>query len=1193
MGNHIPSLQSVKTYLGKCFAMKDLGEVTFILGIKIYRDISKQLIGLSQSAYMDKILKIFRMDNSKCGYILTQERLDLNKTQCASVPEEVRRMHNVPYASTVGSIMYETAAKTILKYVRDTKDMFLDYGGNPKAELLVDCYCDAGFETDRDDTKSQIGYVFVLNGGAVDWKSSKKSTTVMSGTKAEYIDASEAAMEVVWIRKFILGFGDASEWFKKDCIGLVTTWENLVEKFIQKFYQLFDDNEEMEADEDDDPDDIAEIFKIEGNLFDFETPLNYGANNASNTQDNQEYKKEHHDPSICNIRRFQMIKYSFDADDEYVAIKEHEHLDHSRTNIDAQRLAKKNKLKARGTLLMALPYKHQLKFNINKDAKSLMEAIEKRFGDNKETKKVQKTLLKQQYEIFSGTSSESLDQIHDRLQKLISQLEILAEVKGSSTSSHNTQNIYFWSSNNTDSTNESVSAVPSVSAASSKAIVSTLPNADSLGDAVIYSFFEMDLKWQMAMLTMRARRFLQKTGRNLGVNGKAAIGFEMSKVECYNCHRRGHFAMECRSPRDNKNKDTPRIAIPVKANEEPTNYALMAYASLGSSSSSGSDNEPSKDMSKTLRPDASIIEDWTFDSEDETEIESVPKPKKLSFVPTFEHVNTPRTSVKEVEHTKEAENLRTDNQKTRGHMNRWHSKACFVYFKEIYKGYVAFGGNLKSGKITCKGKIKIGKLDFDDVYFVKELKFNLFSVTQMCDKKNNVLFTDTECVVLSSNYKLPNENYVLLRVPRENKMYNVDLKNVVPSGDLTCLFAKATLDEFHLLHRRLGYINFKTMNKLVKGNLVRGLPSNIFKNNHTCVSCKKGKQHRASWIKREFSVARTPQQNRLVERKNRALIEAARTMLTDSLLPIPFWAEAAMYKIGPFGCPVTILNTLDPLGKFDGKVDEGFLVGYSINSKVFRVFNSRTRIVQETLHINFLENQPNVAGSGPKWLFDIDTLTQSMNYQPVVAGNQPNHNAGIKENLDAENENEVHVSPSGSDKTKKHDDKAKRADKGKSHVGLPTGVRDLRDEFEEFSVNSTNRVNAASTLITAAGPNSTNNTNCFNIASPSDTAVSPDFGIAKKYSFVDPSNYPDDLDMHALEDIVYSDDEEDVGAEADFSNLETNIHVSPIPTTRVHKDHPVTQIIGDLNSAPQTRSMARMVKEQGGLTQINDEDFHT
>nr|GEV99305.1 retrovirus-related Pol polyprotein from transposon TNT 1-94 [Tanacetum cinerariifolium] len=153
----------------------------------------------------------------------------------------------------------------------------------------------------------------------------------------------------------------------------------------------------------------------------------------------------------------------------------------------------------------------------------------------------------------------------------------------------------------------------------------------------------------------------------------------------------------------------------------------------------------------------------------------------------------------------------------------------------------------------------------------------------------------------------------------------------------------------------------------------------------------------------------------------------------------------------PFGCPVTILNTLDSLGKFDRKADEGFLVGYSVSSKTFRVFNSRTKIVQETLHINFLENQPNVAGSGPTWLFDIDTRTQSMNYQPVVAGNQPNHNAD-PQNIDADvafdvkkNESEVHVSPSSSDKLKKHDEKAKREAKGKSLVDLSTGVRDLSD----------------------------------------------------------------------------------------------------------------------------------------------------
>nr|GFA47793.1 retrovirus-related Pol polyprotein from transposon TNT 1-94 [Tanacetum cinerariifolium] len=323
---------------------------------------------------------------------------------------------------------------------------------------------------------------------------------------------------------------------------------------------------------------------------------------------------------------------------------------------------------------------------------------------------------------------------------------------------------------------------------------------------------------------------------------------------------------------------------------------------------------------------------------------------------------------------------------------------------------------------------------------------------------------------------------------------------------------------------------------------------------------------------------------------------------------------------------ILLLNTLDPLGKFDRKADEGFLVGYSVSSKAFIVFNSRTRFVKKTLHINFLENQPNVAGSGPTWLFDIDTLTKSMNYQPVLAGNQPNPSAGIQEHFDVEKEgegnvqqyvlfplwssgskdpqntdvdvtfevkkpeSEVHVSPSSSAKTKKHDDKTKREVKGKSHVELSTGVRNLSEEFKDFSDNSINRVNAASTLVHVVGQISTNSTNTFSAAGPSNTIVSPTLG---KSLYVDPSQYSDDPDMPALEDITYSDDEEDVGAEADFYNLETNITVIPIPTTRVHKDHLVIQIISDLSSAPQTRSMTRMVKEQGGLTQINNNDFHT
>ncbi|GJY04621.1 putative ribonuclease H-like domain-containing protein [Tanacetum coccineum] len=319
------------------------------------------------------------------------------------------------------------------------------------------------------------------------------------------------------------------------------------------------------------------------------------------------------------------------------------------------------------------------------------------------------------------------------------------------------------------------------------------------------------------------------------------------------------------------------------------------------------------------------------------------------------------------------------------------NKAYLSDYEDYNGGFVAFGSDPKGGKITGKGKIRTANLDFDDVYFVDELKFNLFSVSQMCDKKNSVLFTDTECLILSPSFKLLDENQVVLRAPRQNGVYSLDLKNIVPSGGITCLYANATTDESKLWHRRLGHVNFKNINKLVKGHLVRGLPSKVFVNDHTCVACKKGKQHKASckaklertirkplellhmdlfgpvsvesinkkkyclvvtddfsrfsWvfflatkdetneilykfitglenqlnhkvkiirsdhgtefknhamnefcakkgIKREFSVARTPQQNGVAERKNRTLIEAARTMLADSLLPIPFWAEA-------------------------------------------------------------------------------------------------------------------------------------------------------------------------------------------------------------------------------------------------------------------------------------------------------------
>ncbi|KAJ9539504.1 hypothetical protein OSB04_032237 [Centaurea solstitialis] len=229
IGKDVPTLQSVKTWLSKCFQMKDLGEAAYILGIKIYRNRSRRLIGLSQSTYIDKILKRFRIDESKKGFIPMQHGIVLSKAQCPVSSEDQDKMKSVPYASAIGSIMYAmlctrpdvaysisvtsryqhnpgeahwVAVKNILKYMRRTKEMFLVFGGS-EDEISVTGYSDASFQTDRDDFKSQSGYVFTLNGGAISWKSSKQDTIADSTTEAEYIAASDAAKEAVWLRNFI------------------------------------------------------------------------------------------------------------------------------------------------------------------------------------------------------------------------------------------------------------------------------------------------------------------------------------------------------------------------------------------------------------------------------------------------------------------------------------------------------------------------------------------------------------------------------------------------------------------------------------------------------------------------------------------------------------------------------------------------------------------------------------------------------------------------------------------------------------------------------------------------------------------------------------------------------------------------------------------------------------------------------
>ncbi|GJX24982.1 putative ribonuclease H-like domain-containing protein [Tanacetum coccineum] len=343
---------------------------------------------------------------------------------------------------------------------------------------------------------------------------------------------------------------------------------------------------------------------------------------------------------------------------------------------------------------------------------------------------------------------------------------------------------------------------------------------------------------------------------------------------------------------------------------------------------------------------------------------------------------------------------------------------------------------------------------------------------------------------------------------------------------------------------------------------------------------------REKGIKREYSVARTPQQNGVAEKRNRTLIEAARTMLVDSKLPTTFWAKAvstacyvqnrvlivkphnktpyelfrgfkpALSFMRPFGCHVTILNTLDSLGKFDGKSNEGFFVGYSLSSKAFRVYNTRTRRVEENLHIGFLENKPMIEGNGPKWLFDIDSLTQSMNYVPVTA--DTSYFDSPTKDVD-----------NGEPKTA--DDAQKQVEDG------PNNENAEQDKFADDS--STKDVNAAGQHVNTASPD-------VNTGSLKLNAVGPSVNTASSNEQDSPKDMITMRVSHTLEatHIEFFSDEDE--PEVDLGNITNSYTVPTTPNTRIHKDHPIDNVIGDVKSSVQTRRMTKPTSEQGFLSDV-------
>ncbi|GJS26232.1 putative ribonuclease H-like domain-containing protein, partial [Tanacetum coccineum] len=1147
-------------------------------------------------------------------------------------------------------------------------------------------------------------------------------------------------------------------------------------------------------------------------------------------------------------------------------------------------LAREKERKVRTTLLMALPEDHLAKFHKMTDAKEMWDAIKSRFGGNDESKKIQKYILKQQFEGFTISNSEGLHKGYDRFQislimrtkpgiddlsfdDLYNNLRVFeSDIKGSNTSSSSPPNVAFVSSESTNSTNK-VSTANGVSSSSSHNL--KRETSSSYTDDLMYSFFanqssglqldheyleqideydleEMDLKWQVAMIFMRLKKFYKNTRRKLHFDAKEPVGFDKTKVECYNCHKIGHFARECRlkGSQDARRRDAGNYGHTVKDNsrrsgkeEEPNalvtldgegidwtahakdeqeDFALMAFDNSSSNTeviscstkciesysklkklydeqreqlsdanveilaysqglkkveaqlvthqnnqlwyeqkirymkidlddktdvltyhnrfdgilSYENDvlqsvfmNNVSNTEDKTLNdrfvtsdgmhavpppmtrnympsgPDIEIDESqFTYgpkqpqSSESDTRssdfdscesnssketADSMPEPcvatpsseleqpretvqehktcsqspkvikkdlnglkstrmglgygctrkacyvcgsfshlirdcdfhekrmakqaemnKKISkstnqrvnrpiwnnvqkvnhlnqFVPTAvltragkipintarasgtNNVNTARQNVSTARQnsssqavlTKSTRKVSTDDPqralKNKGIVDSGCSrhmtgnKGYLVDYQDYNGGPVTFRGS--KGQITGKGKIRTGKLDFDDVCFVKELQqFNLFSVSQMCDKKNKVLFTDTECLVLSPNFKLPDENQVLLRVPRQHNMYSFNLENLASSEGLTCLIAKATTDVSNKWHRRLGHAEAVSTTCYVLNRVLVTQPQN-----------------------------KTPYE------------------LITGKLPI-------ISYIRPFGCHVTILNTIDHLAKFEEKADEGFLVGYSLSSKAFRVYNLATKRVEENLHIKFLENKPNVAGIRPTWLFDLDYLIDSMNYQPVRLENQANKNAGpqevyinagIQDSTAAGNSKMVdepvqefcvlplwssHSSTIKSSEVKDGDKKSHKDD-ALNPKQKPVDLEEqaFLEELERLK-RQEKEANAAAEalrkkldtrsddLLQQAGFHKAISTNLVSTAStpfstasiPVSTASTP-VSTASAFSTGEPSTDYDDSQIPALEDIYENPSEgiftsssyDDKGVEADFINLDSTMNV--------------------------------------------------
>ncbi|GJR28792.1 putative ribonuclease H-like domain-containing protein [Tanacetum coccineum] len=757
-----------------------------------------------------------------------------------------------------------------------------------------------------------------------------------------------------------------------------------------------------------------------------------------------------------------------------------------------EKLARKNELKARGTLLMALPNEHQLKFNTYKCAKTLMEAIKKRFGGNKESKKTQKTLLKQHPQL----NDEDLQQI----------------------------------------------------------------DADDLE--------EIDLKWQMAMLTMRARRFLNKTGRKISANGSETIGFNKSKVECYNCHKKGHFARECRALRENRNREPVRRNVTVETTKTKALVLQVLQAQILSDkfkTGVGYDSQvvdsqvfdsqvndkhkigegyhavPPPYTGNFMPPKPNLVladeEEYVFsesitsvpaisDSEDENETEFKSKQRKPSFakvefVKSNEHVKTPRESVKKVENNKQAKYPRKNSQSPRAAVSVNTARPInTAYTRPIVNSAK------KASNVLNKAYTHV-RMPFNKSITNKNSNLKEKANTV----KGDVTTAGPKAVV--SNNKGNEANAVKALACWVWRPKQKVLDHVFRHNGASMNF------------KRFDYVDAQGRSKSEKGVIDSGCSRHMTRN----------KSYLSDYEEIDggfVAFGGDPKGGRITGKSKISTgldlkISDSVVLSPDlSLLDVNPCRKPALSFMRPFGCPVTILNKLDHPGKFDGKADEGFFVGYSTNSKAYRIFNNKTRIVEENLHVNqLLQGIQTMVMQVQKNIVAVKMGRNSTSDQKCILlpllTSDPSLSKSLKDSRDA--------GFKSSQEEKKIDSEHQENEDSK----VPNIEEPRVNQEQDANVNHNNNINTVSLTVSAADIE--NNVIDENIV----------------YKCIDDPNMPN------LEEIVYSDDDDEVGAEAVMNNLATNMPISPIPTTRVQKDHPLEQIIGDIHSAPQTKRMTKNV----------------